>query len=160
MRWASRVRVQNTSSYAAGPPPRGRKIHPFFRRSIPGRPALPPPSLSAPNAFLRSTLISSCFLRRTSTSAMLSWSHPRLRRKVPLLHRFLPRWRHLRRQEPPFRSPRLLLQRYANHSFAYHSSVRYSLYLFLDFILFCRNLIEYECVHPGTRVHPCTRACK
>lgn len=42
-RWASRVRVRNTSSYTAGPPPRGRKIHPFFRRSIPGRPTLPPP---------------------------------------------------------------------------------------------------------------------
>lgn len=31
----------------AGPPPRGRKIHPFFSRSIPGR---PPPSFS-PSAF-------------------------------------------------------------------------------------------------------------
>lgn len=30
-------------SNAAGPPPRGRKIHPFFSRSIPGR---PPPSFS------------------------------------------------------------------------------------------------------------------
>lgn len=64
-RWASRVRVQNMSSYTTGPPPRDRKIHPFFRRSIPGRPTLPPPSLFAP---VRSTPVaSSSFLRRTLT---------------------------------------------------------------------------------------------
>jgi len=92
-RWGQPRRVRNTSSYTAGPPPRGRKIHPFFRRSIPGRPTLPPPSLFAP---VRSTPVAvSSFLRRTlrTRRASLARSHPCLPRKVSLLRRFPPRWR-------------------------------------------------------------------
>jgi len=90
---ASHVCVRNTSSYTAGPPPRGRKIHPFFRRSIPGRPTLPPPSLSAP---VRSTPVAvSSFLRRTLVRGDQASPActPCLPRKVSLLRRFPPRWR-------------------------------------------------------------------
>lgn len=103
-RWASRIRVRNTSSYTAGPPPRSRKIHPFFRRSIPGPtlPTLPPPFFTAPVRFTPVAVLTSSHPRVASE---ISRSHPRLRRKVSLLRRFLPRWRHTRCQEPPFRLP-------------------------------------------------------
>lgn len=96
-------RLDYTSSYTTGPPPRGRKIHPFFRRSIPGQPTLPPPFVSAP---VRSTsplpVASSSrlfFVALPLDERGSSRSHPRLRQKVSLLRRFLPRWRHARRQE-------------------------------------------------------------
>lgn len=76
----SRTRPPN-----AGPPPRGRKIHPFFSRSILGR---PPPSFS-----------SSAFHPPWPHRLAFSFSHPRhtedpLRALPSLLCRFLPRWRH------------------------------------------------------------------